>query len=284
MSTDERRRKAPSSERGFDVPAKLSYGSYLKLDRILSSQELLSTPPHNDELLFIVAHQTYELWFRLVLATLEDARAALFDARLDDAEHHLARVHEIERVLVQQVGVLETMTPIGFLGFRDRLRPASGFQSFQFREIEILSGLRDTAHVEALRREEVPEVTLSVERRLAEPSLRDAMHAMLERRGIAIGWDAATRAWDDEKLGAALVEMYRTLEPREVYRVLEALVEHDQLVALWRQRHVLMVERMIGSKPGTGGSSGAAYLRTTTSRRFFPELWRVRGELSAEGY
>jgi len=270
-------------EKGFGAEAKLSYGSYLRVPELLQLQVLESDPPHPDELQFIIIHQTYELWFKLVLFELEHARAALFESRLDDADHHLARVRAIEKVLAGQIHVLETMTPAGFLGFRDRLMPASGFQSVQFREVEILSGLRDPRYVEFLERENVPEVADAVRRRLGEPSLRDAMHAMLAAQGFDIGWDPDARTWDEGQLAAALLAIHRTLAPRPVYRVLDALVEHDQLVALWRAHHVSMVERMIGTRPGTGGSTGAAYLRSTLPYRFFPELWAVRGDLQPPG-
>ena len=262
--------------RGFDRDAKLTYNSYLKVPDLLKLQSLLSTPEHPDELQFIVIHQTYELWFKLMLFELERARTAMFEGRLDDATLLLRRVHAIERVFVQQIHVLETMQPVEFLGFRDHLRPASGFQSVQFREVEILSGLRDENFVAFLRAENVHEVHVAVERRLAEPSLRDAMHAAIG----AAGFDAS----DEAKLDAALLRIYRELKPRELYHLLEALMEHDELIRLWRMHHVMMVERIIGSKMGTGGSSGARYLQSTTQRRFYPELWKVRGELAPDAY
>ena len=267
--------------RGFDRTPRLSYQSYLKVPELLQLQDLLASPPREDELQFIVVHQTYELWFRLVLVTLESVRGAMLAGRLDDAEDGLRRVHAIERVLAQQIHVLETMTPASFLGFRDHLRPASGFQSVQFREIEVLSGLRDAPFLESLRKEDVPEVHEALGRRLAEMSLREAMHAMLAASGLDVGWSDAARTVDEARLDAALLSIYRTHAPRDVYRVLEALIEHDELFRLWRVHHVTMVERIIGSMPGTGGSSGAAYLRSTTAHRFYPELWRVRGALGA---
>lgn len=281
MTTDARDERG---QRGFDRDAKLTYNSYLKVSELVGLQRLLSSPPHPDELQFIIVHQTYELWFKLVLSELERVRSALFDGRLDDADWSLRRVHAIETVLVQQIHVLETMSPIAFLEFRDHLRPASGFQSVQFREVEILSGLRESRFVEFLRTENVREVLDALERRLAEPSVRDAMHAMLQARGFDIGYDEASHAFDEARLDEALLDVYRRLEPRDVYRVLEGLMEHDESLRLWRAHHVLMVERIIGSKPGTGGSAGAAYLRSTTGRQFYPELWKVRGALSPDDY
>lgn len=270
-----------SHEKGFGQDAKLSYGSYLRVPELISLQHLESDPPHPDELQFIIVHQTYELWFKLVLFELENTRTALFAGDADQAEMLLWRVREIEKVLAQQIHVLETMTPVGFLGFRDRLMPASGFQSVQFREVEILSGLRDEDYIEFLRRENVAEVHEAVERRLAEPSLREAMHAFLQAKGFDVGYDSDARAADDGKLAAAMLEIHASLEPRPVYRVLDALLEHDQLVALWRSHHVSMVERLIGSRIGTGGSAGAGYLRSTLRHRFFPEIWTARSELES---
>jgi tryptophan 2,3-dioxygenase len=269
-------------EKGFGKDALLSYGSYLKVPQLLDLQAPQSAPPHHDELQFIIVHQTYELWFKLVLFELEAVRGHMFAGRLDDARMGLGRVHAIEKVLLQQVHVLETMTPIGFLGFRDHLRPASGFQSVQFRELEILSGLRDPNYLDFLVKESGADVRASVERRLAEPSLRDAMHALLAAHGFDIGRDASRGTCDESRLDEALLRIYRTLEPRDVYHVLEALMEHDEGITLWRYHHVAMVERIIGTKSGTGGSSGAAYLKSTTARKFFPELWKVRGALAPD--
>lgn len=272
-----------TGEKGFAQEAQLSYNSYLRVPELLRLQRLQSDPPHHDELQFIIVHQTYELWFSLVLFELESVREALFEARLADAEDWLERVIAIERVLAGQIHVLESMTPMNFLGFRDHLRPASGFQSVQFRELELLSGLREERYLEFLERENVPEVHEAIRRRREEPSLRDAMHAMLQGQGIDIGYDADAHAWDDAKLEARLSEIYRSHSPRPVYRVLEGLTTHDQLIGLWRSHHVAMVDRLIGDQPGTGGSSGSRYLRSTLSHRFFPELWRVRGQLGG-GY
>lgn len=270
--------------RGFDAEARLSYGNYLKVPELLSLQACQSRPVHHDELQFIVVHQVFELWFKLLLFELETVREHLFEGRLDEAEHLLGRIDAIERLFLPQIHVLETMAPAHFLEFRDHLRPASGFQSVQFREVEILSGLRDPGYLEFLRKENVEEVRQAVERRLAEPSLRDAMVAMLAGQGLDVGYDPIARAADPAALAACLTDVYRALAPRPVYRLLEALVQHDETVALWRQHHVALVERTIGGRMGTGGSSGAAYLRSTGRYRFFPELWEVRSSLAPEGY
>lgn len=269
-------------QKGFDGPARLTYGSYLKVPQLLELQELKST--HHDELQFIVIHQTYELWFKLVLFELEAVRGHLFRGELEDACHFMSRVHAIERVLVPQIHVLESMAPAHFLGFREHLRPASGFQSYQFRQVEILSGLRDATYVEFIRKEGGDEVREAVDRQLAEPSLREALHAMLRARGFDTGWDPSSQSCDEGRAVPVLAEIYRSLQPRDVYRTLEALFEHDHAIGLWRQHHIAMVERVIGGKPGTGGSTGAQYLRSTTKHRFYPELWAVRNALMPAGY
>jgi tryptophan 2,3-dioxygenase len=238
---------------------KLSYGTYLNLANLLNLQKGLSQ--EHDELLFIVAHQVYELWFKVVLFELEAARDRIDAGDIFFARHYLQRVHVIERVLVEQIEVLETMSPQDFLAFRSQLAPASGFQSVQFREIEFLSGLKEPKYL--ARIEATPDEMARLRRRLDEPSLGDAFRSLVERRG-----------------SPSLVDIFRDRERHgDMFDLCEALLDHDQAFAHWRARHVLMVERQIGSKTGTGGSSGAEYLRTTLGKRFFPDLWDVRSQL-----
>jgi tryptophan 2,3-dioxygenase len=248
--------------------ATLSYGSYLRIPELLALQQPLSDPPHHDETLFIVIHQVYELWFKQMLHEL-DAAVRFLDAddRLRVAKA-FRRIHAIQRVIEQQVDVLETMTPQEFNAFREHLNPASGFQSAQFREIEFRCGLpMPEAALQHL------DVTASerarLERRLREPTLYDALKAHLTRAGF----DAGTHD--------ALIATFRTIYENDeahyaLYLLLEDMIDFDERMLLWRGRHVRMVERMIGMKMGTGGSLGAAYLQTTLQRRFFPELWEVR--------
>lgn len=238
---------------------RLSYGSYLKLPELLALQERL-TEAH-DELLFIVVHQAYELWFKVLVNELETARDLIAADDLHWARHALHRVRVIERLLVEQVEVLETMAPHDFLAFRSELAPASGFQSVQFREIEFISGLKRPAY---LRRLELSsEDRERLQRRLHEPSLWDAFRGLLERRG-----------------SPTLLEVFSRRDLHgDLFDLSEALLDHDEAFGLWRARHILMVERQIGEKPGTGGSSGVDYLRTTLDKRFFPELWKLRSEL-----
>jgi len=251
--------------------ALLTYGSYLQLPVLLGAQRLESDPPAHDELLFITIHQVYELWFQQLLHEASSAREAMFDGELWRAQHWLRRMHAIERLLVQQIDVLETMTPQDFLEFRQRLAPASGFQSVQFRELEFVSGAKDPAYVGRFRGLTDAERD-RLHRRLTEPTLWDAYVHVLDAAGL----DTA-----DE---AALGESLRTVahdrgQYAEVWSLAEALLEHDELAAAWRARHVVMVERMIGSKDGTGGSTGAAYLRSRRDLRYYPQLWELRSHL-----
>jgi tryptophan 2,3-dioxygenase len=245
---------------GYDDASgrRLSYGSYLRIPELLELQQGL-TDAH-DELLFIVVHQAYELWFKVLIHELEAARDAIQRDELRTARHYLARVKVVEALMVEQVGVLETMAPQDFLTFRSELAPASGFQSVQFREVEYLSGLKDRGYVKTLADE--PGARLRLERRLAEPSLADAFAELLARRGLTV------------------TDLYRDgTRHADVLDLAEALLDHDEGFRIWRIRHVEMVERQIGDKPGTGGSTGVKYLQSTLSKRFFPELWQVRSQL-----
>ncbi len=229
------------------------YARYLLIDDLLDLQRPL-TPGAHDELLFIVVHQSYELWFKLILHELERARDELLAARPQAATPRLRRVVSVERLLLSHLDVLETMGPDGFLEFRDPLAPASGFQSVQFRSIEWISGLRDSFPSDA----SPPEGPPLYEAFCACAGLPAEREARLE----------------------ALAALYRDHEGdparATLYDVAELLVDHDERVALWRHHHVLMAAREIGSRPGTGGSPGVPYLETTLQRRFFPELWDVR--------
>jgi tryptophan 2,3-dioxygenase len=247
----------------------LTYGEYLELPELLSQQRLRSDPPVHDELLFIVVHQAYELWFKQLLFELESVRDRLFADDGERARHYLTRVRAIERVLIEHLEVLETMSPQDFLDFRDHLAPASGFQSAQFREIEFLSGLKDPRFLDDLAAS--PTERSRLERRLLEPTLWDGLCSMLDRHGLPMPAD------DDARRAESLVAMAR--EQGELFAVSEGLLGHDEGVARWRSLHVLMVEREIGAKEGTGGSAGVAYLRTTLGKRFFPELWGLRSAL-----
>jgi tryptophan 2,3-dioxygenase len=256
--------------------ARLTYGSYLQLERLLASQQLESDPAAHDELLFITIHQVYELWFKQLLHEATAARDAMLDDdagvdRLWWAQHLLQRMHVVERVLVQQIDVLETMTPQDFLQFRQQLAPASGFQSVQYRELEFLSGAKDPSFVERFKGL-TPAETERLRSRLEEPTLWDAFLHVLRRRGLDVG--------DEE---AITESVRRAAHDRasyaDVWALAEALLQHDELAAAWRARHVVMVERMIGAKTGTGGSTGVSYLRSRQNLRYYPLLWDLRSHL-----
>jgi tryptophan 2,3-dioxygenase len=251
--------------------ARLTYGSYLQLGRLLSAQRLESDPPAHDELLFITIHQVYELWFQQLLHEATAARDAMLEGRTWWAQHLLQRMHVIERVLVQQVDVLETMTPQDFLQFRQTLAPASGFQSVQFRELEFLSGAKDPSFVQRFRALTDDE-RARLQRRLEEPTLWDAFVGVLSARGLP--------ADSDEEITDSVRRVAHDRSTHsDVWALAEALLQHDELGAAWRARHVVMVERMIGTKTGTGGSTGASYLRSRLDLRYFPLLWDVRSVL-----
>lgn len=266
----------------------LTYGAYLRVSELISLQHPQSQPEHHDEMLFIVIHQTYELWFKQLLHELDAVIANLRDVasnpdsrdEIYEAARLLRRCTEIARVLVEQFTILETMLPTHFLAFRGRLRPASGFQSEQFREIEFLCGLKD----EKMMRyhEPTPEMHAKLERRLREPSLRDVFFDALNALGVMP--ELRPDATDEEKFNAraeAILAVYRDERRRRDWiDVCERLTEFDELIVGWRLRHIQMVERTIGVRMGTGGSGGASYLKVTLDKKFFPELWAARSLLT----
>jgi tryptophan 2,3-dioxygenase len=258
----------------------LTYGSYLRVPELLAQQVPEVSPPAHDELLFIIVHQTYELWFKQLLHELTAVRDAMLprpEAGPDGgrqpwlARHLLHRVHVIERLLVSQIDVLETMTPQDFLEFRAALAPASGFQSVQFRELEFLSGAKDPDFVRRFRALTGDERE-RLAARLAEPSLWDAFVDLLAASGLPVA--------DDKQILAALVSIARDRPHHDdLWQLAEDLLTHDELAGLWRARHVQMVERQIGTKSGTGGSTGAPYLHRRVPLRYYPLLWELRDSL-----
>ena len=263
----------------------LSYNKYLKVRDLIGLQECLSDPAHHDELLFITVHQAYELWFKQILHEVDAAASAMREGRAPSAARALARVAEIEKLLVAQIHILETMTPINFLGFRDQLNPASGFQSMQFREVEFASGLKDAGVMRAFREDEFASARLRA--RFDAPTLGEEFYALLARRGLDSPPDDASLP-DDERRRRyqlrvrAVVEVLTHFEQRhEEFQLGEALISHDEFFSLWRYHHVKMVERMLGTKRGTGGSEGVGYLKTTLDKKFFPELWEARTHLDS---
>jgi tryptophan 2,3-dioxygenase len=265
---------------------KLTYGTYLKIPELLSLQHALSDPPHHDETLFIIVHQSYELWFKQILHEVDTAVVQLDADRVPEATRLLRRVVAIQHPLIQMVNVLETMRPQDFLGFRYHLNPASGFQSVQFRELEFALGLKNADVCSRLACE--PQEMARLRRRLDGRTVSDAFDALLVRRGLAPS-SATERAGATEPTKEedwrlrALLRVYETPDHPELLSLAEVLVDIDENLSLWRAHHVQMVERMIGVKRGTGGSDGVGYLRTTLPKRAFPDLWRVRTHLGGEG-
>jgi tryptophan 2,3-dioxygenase len=249
----------------------LTYGGYLAVPELLELQRLRSDPPVHDELLFITVHQAYELWFKQVIFELETIRDRMIEGDAVRARHYLTRVHAIERVLIEHIEVLETMSPQDFLEFRSLLSPASGFQSAQFRELEFLTGLKERRYLRDLAA--TPEELERLARRLEEPTVWDGFVALLEANGLPMPED------DEEARTQILLNMAREPNHAALFAVAEGLLDHDEAIAQWRYHHVLMVEREIGAKTGTGGSSGVEYLRSTLEKRFFPELWGLRSHL-----
>ncbi len=258
----------------------VTYNSYLKLDELLALQRPLSDGPEHDEMLFIVIHQVYELWFKELLHELDYLQGRLTEHDTPRAQHTLKRILTILKVAVAQIDVLETMTPLEFLSFRDRLESGSGFQSHQFREIELALGLKDRRNVEHYPAGSAARVRL--EARYARPTLWDSFLRYLAQEGCPVppeqlGRDVTRPIEPSAALQRALLELYRT-NPLAT-QLCERLVDLDEGLQEWRYRHVKMVQRTIGTKGGTGGSSGAEYLATTLNRPVFPDLWAIRTDL-----
>lgn len=259
-----------SYEYGKGAP--LSYNKYLKVPELIELQETLSEPTSHDELLFIIIHQTYELWFKQILHEIDACLDWVKENRLFRANHSLRAIVAIEKVIVSQIHILETMAQIGFLEFRDKLNPASGFQSMQFRELEFVSGAKSEHILRAFEKEEFAYERLK--ERFAAPSLADEFWNLLSRNGFKV-------ETNEERI-ESLVEILTHPEKNpDIFNMQDLLLEHDENIALWRYHHVLMVERMLGMKPGTGGSEGAGYLRKTLDKKFMPELWEARTHLKA---
>ena len=262
---------------------RLTYSSYLKVPELLQLQHPQSSPQHHDELLFIIVHQTYELWFRELLHDLDAVVANLRGAGTNpnsrdevyEAARLLRRCTEITRVLVEQFTILETMLPTHFMAFRGKLEPASGFQSEQFRELEFLCGLKDEKMLRYHK--PTPEAHAQLERRLREPSLHDVFFDSLKAMGKLRFEENATERERFEARARAILSLYRDERSnRDWIDVCERLTEFDELVVSWRLRHIQLVERVIGVRMGTGGTPGSSYLKHTLDKKFFPELWEAR--------
>jgi len=261
------------------MSAEVTYGEYLKIDELLSLQHCESDGPEHDEMLFIVIHQVYELWFKEVLHELDRFVGHLNSDNPALGEHQLKRVLKILKTLVGQLDVLETMTPLEFQSFRAFLDRASGFQSAQFRELEFLLGAKTRENLDRFVGNSREFANLT--RRFGDPTIWDAFVRLMARRGHAIpdtilNRDLTEPLPESEQVQTALIEIYRT-DPA-LTEICEALIDFDEGVQEWRYRHVMMVQRTIGSKMGTGGSSGAEYLRSTLFQPVFPDLWAIRAQ------
>ncbi|MEE8126448.1 MAG: tryptophan 2,3-dioxygenase [Nitrospirales bacterium] len=285
MSDNQKR--GPGLEKGIklDLRGQMTYTEYLNLDRLLSSQKLLSDPPHHDELLFIIQHQTSELWMKLILHELRAAIGYIQQDELGPCFKILARVKQIQRQLFEQWAVLETLTPNEYAQFRKVLANASGFQSVQYRAIEFLLGNKNAEVVEVFRYD----ATLYQEMTqiLHAPSIYDEFLQYLARHGYPIPEECRERDWSEPHARhPGLIPVFKQIydDPDtqwDAYEMCEKLVDVEENFHLWRFRHMKTVERIIGYKRGTGGSSGVGYLKQVLDRTFFPELFDVRTEIGS---
>jgi len=263
-----------------DLTGQMSYGDYLRLDLLLSAQQPQSDPPQHDELLFIIQHQTSELWLKLLVHELRSARDLLRKDELAPALKRLARVKHVQHVLTDQWSVLATLTPSEYVLIRPFLATASGFQSAQYREVEFLLGNKNPEMVKVFAHD--PAAQAELETLQNEPSLYDEFLAFLARRGYAVPADLLDRDWSQPyrmhpELLAMFAEVYAAPEEHwGVYETCEELVDLEDNFQQWRFRHLQVVQRTIGHKTGTGGSSGVDFLRRALDLTFFPELYEVR--------
>jgi tryptophan 2,3-dioxygenase len=252
------------------TPAGMTYADYLALDQLLTAQRPLSDL--HDEMLFIVIHQTKELWLKQMIHEVDLAIGLVNEDRFSPAYKAMSRISRIQSVMTLSWEVLSTLTPVDYMKFRHVLGTSSGFQSAQFRELEFKFGIKNPAFLEYHK--DIPELAARLKAALEGQSLRDASHAALERAGFDLG-DRSEGA-----ISSAWLEIYRNADRWfELYQLAEKLVDIDDALSMWRFKHVLTVERIIGNKPGTGGSAGAPYLRSTLEKRAFPELWSLRTAL-----
>jgi len=266
-----------------NTPEDLDYKGYLHLSSLLELQQTLANPECHDEMLFIVIHQVFELWFRLMIHEINQIFVLLDKDDTLESERLIRRLTSIVRLFIPKLSVLETMIPSDFIKFRDLLKPASGFQSFQFREVEFASGLKDEKYLGMFRSD--PAAVARLRKRLDEPSIWDRFVDLLARRRFDVH--------DENSQVQAVVKIYRNRDDHDLRMLCEAMIEYDEMFSLWREHHVRMAQRMIGGKPGTGqkladqtfgkagplGTMGVEYLASTLHKRFFPVLWAARTEM-----
>jgi len=268
----------------LDLAGSLTYSEYLHLGELLDAQQPRSSPEHHDEMLFIIQHQTSELWMKLLIHELSAVVEHVRADRLEPSFKILARVGHIQRMLFEQWSVLETLTPNEYLAFRDALGPSSGFQSYQYRAVEFLLGNKDDQTIKPFRHQ--PEIHQRLVVLLQAPSVYDEFLRHLARRGHAVPPERVERDFSEPyQKHPAVVEVFRhiyedTDHHWDAYEMCEKLLDVEERFQLWRFRHMKTVQRIIGFKAGTGGSSGVAFLRKAMDYSFFPELWDVRTELT----
>lgn len=285
MSTDSKKQRDEHENIELDLRGRLTYSSYLRLEQLLSAQKPLSDPPHHDELLFIIQHQTSELWMKLVLHELHAAIAHIKSDNLNPCFKILARIKLIQLQLFDQWAVLATLTPSEYVKFRHVLGHASGIQSPQYRAIEYILGNKDRAILEVFRYD--PAIYRELEQILHSPSIYDEFLRHLHRQGYAVPDECVERDWSlpyqrNEKLIPVFKQIYESPHDHwDAYALCEKFVDVEEQFQLWRFRHMKTVERIIGYKRGTGGSSGVAFLRRALDQTFFPELYDVRTEIDA---
>jgi tryptophan 2,3-dioxygenase len=269
-----------------DFSERLSYSGYLSLDDLLAQQRPLSSPPHHDEMLFIIQHQVSELWIKLVIHELSAAIDHIRHDRLPPCLKILSRVKLIQMQLFEQWAVLETLTPSEYMEFRSVLASASGFQSYQYRKLEFLLGNKNPDTIKVFAHDAA--IFDDLNRTLKSPSLYDEFLRYLSRRGYNIPDECRERDWSaPHSRNEALVEIFRDIyrnskQHWEAYEMCEKLVDVEEYFQLWRFRHLKTVERIIGFRQGTGGSSGAGFLRQALELTFFPELLASRTEAPRE--
>ncbi|GJM26740.1 MAG: tryptophan 2,3-dioxygenase [Phycisphaerae bacterium] len=257
----------------------LNYSEYLKIDQLLDLQKVRSDPPEHDEMLFVIIHQVYELWFKQLIHEFELLKQEFRDNDLYGAIHRFQRARTIMKTLVSQLDILETMTPMSFASFRDRLEEASGFQSVQFREMEFLLGYKRAKTLEFVPPQSPARAVLK--KRLKEPTVVDCFYEFLAHHGVTIPEELKNRdltqpTEPNEIIQQGISRLYR--EKPQLAILFEQMVDYDEGQQEWRYRHVKMVERTIGNKQGTGGSLGVAFLKQSLFKSIFPDLWAVRHE------
>ncbi len=262
-------------------PENMTYGQYLTLDALLTAQHPISD--HHDELLFVIIHQTKELWLKQIIHELKLAVELIRADKLIEVHKNLSRVSRIQSVMTLSWDVLATLTPTDYLTFRGVLGGSSGFQSAQFRQVEFRLGFKDAGHLKFLAEGSAEHTALA--EALAAPSLWDEANAALARGGFALPPEVLARDWSQpyapsSEVEAAWADVYRDTERWwRFYQLAEKLVDVDDALAIWRHKHAVTVERVIGFKRGTGGTAGVKYLQSTIGKRAFPELWTLRTQL-----